>query len=377
MRFDERDSMFSRLQLQIGTKEFEEYYSINPDKKKLDMELKMKKAGNMPKGMSDMKKFDKKSMMGTNSDASDHEYASSKLKEEYSRIASELSNEANKMEINPKKRDISSETMSLLVKEFVRLSGLDAVGIAKIEQDDLYSYRGFTKNSYKYGEEVSLDYKYAIIFAAPLELDYVNRSPHKELQMSAMLAYAKSSEVAARLTMYIKDLGYDALMDSSSFTYHSPLSLLAEKAGLGQMGRCNSVVNPKYGNRTKLAAVLTNIQLIEDEKIDFGLKEFCEICRKCESNCPAKAICSESTINEKGEKYWKHDEVACIGMWIKTKTNCGICMSTCPFSQGIDETLVSKMKDNPSVMNEILEQHNEKFGKRNYVKVPLNFMPNK
>jgi len=71
------------------------------------------------------------------------------------------------------------------------------------------------------------------VFAAPLEMDYINRSPHMELLMSAMLGYAKSSEVAARLTMYIKDLGFDALTDSSS-TYHSPISFLAEKAGLGQ-----------------------------------------------------------------------------------------------------------------------------------------------
>lgn len=35
------------------------------------------------------------------------------------------------------------------------------------------------------------------------------------------------------------------------------------------------------------------------------------------------------------------------------------------------------MKDNPSVMNEILEKHSEKYGKRNYIKEPLDFMPKK
>lgn len=59
---------------------------------------------------------------------------------------------------------------------------------------------------------------------------------------------------------------------------------------------------------------------------------------------------------------------------MNTGTSCGICMSSCPFSQGVDEKLVSKMKDNLSVMNEILEKHNEKYGKRNYIKEPLNFM---
>jgi len=374
----------------MGSKEFEEYYSKKPDNKEIDMKLKMKKKEKMdksmgmfkdkPKGMQDMSKSSEKSqkmsMIGIKPNTSDHEYASSKLMQEYKRIASSLNDEAYDMNVNPIKRDISPEAMSFLVKEFVRLSGLDAVGIAKIDSDDLYSNRGFNKKNYKYGEEVNLDYKYAIVFAAPLEMDYINRSPHMELLMSAMLGYAKSSEVAARLTMYIKDLGFDALTDSSS-TYHSPISFLAEKAGLGQMGRCNSVVNPKYGNRTKLAAVLTNLPLVEDKKIDFGLKEFCELCRRCENNCPVKAISSEASISEGGEKYWEHDNVSCMEMWMKTGTSCGICMSACPFSQGVDENLVSKMKDNPSVMDEILQKHSEKYGKRNYIKEPLDFMPKK
>ncbi|MTI66590.1 MAG: 4Fe-4S dicluster domain-containing protein [Firmicutes bacterium] len=384
MRYDERDTMFSRLRLQMDSKEFDEYYSKNPYNKEGDMKLKKKIKQNekmakrigmskdKPKGMHSVGKSGEKKDLN----ASDHEYAISKLTQEYQRVASTINDEASNMNINPRKRDISPETMSLLVKEFVRLSGLDAVGIAKIDSYDLYSHRGFNKKPYKYGEEVNLDYKYAIVFAAPLEIDYINRAPSKELVMSLMSGYAKSSEVAARLTMYIKDLGYDALTNSC-FTYHSPISFLAEKAGLGQIGRCNTVVNPKYGNRTKLAGVLTNLPLVEDEKIDFGLKEFCELCRRCENNCPMKAISSEASISEDGEKYWEHNHISCMEMWIKTGNSCGICMSACPFSQGVDENLVLKMKDNPSVMNEILEKHNEKYGKRNYIKKPFDFMPQK
>ncbi len=381
MKYDERDTMFSRLKLQVDSKEFDEYYSENPDTKEIDMKLKMKRkekmakrmemSKNKTKGIAPVGKSDMKSMMDPN--ASDHDYANTKLMQEYQRVASTINDEAYEMTINSRKRDVSPETMSLLVKEFVRLSGLDVVGIARVDSDDLYSHRGFSKKSYKYGEEINLDYKYAIVFAAPLEKDYINRSPHKELLMSAMLGYAKSSEVAARLTMYIKDLGFDALTDSS-FTYHSPISFLAEKAGLGQMGRSNAVINPKYGNRTKLAAVLTNLPLVVDEIIDFGLKEFCQICRRCENNCPSQSISTEVSINESGEKYWEHDSVSCMEMWMKTGTSCGICMSACPFSQGVEENLVSKMKDNPSVMNEILENHDEKYGKRNYIKEPLDFM---
>ncbi|KDR95884.1 4Fe-4S dicluster domain-containing protein [Peptoclostridium litorale DSM 5388] len=390
MRYDERDTVFSRLLLKIGSNEFDEYYSQNPGNKQCDMNLKMKKKEKMAKsaGISNGKskgilfmgkseeKSQNKSIMSIDPNSSDHEYAAFRLMVEYQRLASSINDEALNMDVNPTKRNIPPETMSVLVKEFLKLSGLDAVGVAEIGPDDLYSHRGFSTELHKYGDEINLDYKYAIVFAVPLEKDYINRAPSKELFMSAMLGYAKSSEVAARLAMYIKDLGFDALTDSS-FTYHSPISFLAEKAGLGQMGRCNSVVNPKYGNRTKLAAVLTNLPLAADGKIDFGLKEFCELCRRCENNCPVKAIASESSTSENGEKYWKHNHISCMEMWINSGNSCGICMSACPFSQGTDEELVSRMKDSPGVMAEILEKHSEKYGKRNYIKEPLDFMPPK
>ncbi|MDR6223385.1 4Fe-4S dicluster domain-containing protein [Methanococcoides alaskense] len=382
MEYDERDALFSRLQLKKGSKEYDNYYSLNPGNEEPDMKLKMKLFSNKStgKGMPDKEKSGGKPsgnpFMKIGGDTSDHEYASAQLMQEYQRIASEVDDQAYNMAVNSRKREIPAETMSILIKEFVKLSGIDVVGITKVEPGDLYTHRGFNKKSYEYGEKVEHRFEYAIVFAAPLELDYINRGPNKELLMATMLGYAKSSELAARLVMYIKDLGYDAITDSST-SYESPLSFLGEKAGLGQMGRCNAVVNPKYGNRTKFAAVHTNLPLVEDEMIDFGLDEFCEICRCCEDNCPSKAISHESSVSEDGRKYWEHDATSCMEMWARMGTSCGVCMSACPFSQGVDEQLVLRMKGDKNVMDEILENHREKYGKRNYEKQPLAFMPKK
>ncbi|WP_342304077.1 hypothetical protein [Methanolobus sp. ZRKC5] len=42
MEYDERDTIYSRLQLKKGSKESDDYYSLNPDNKESDMKLKMK-----------------------------------------------------------------------------------------------------------------------------------------------------------------------------------------------------------------------------------------------------------------------------------------------------------------------------------------------
>lgn len=343
MIYDERDTVFSKLML-----------------KNMKDDSKIKKMA---------------SILEDNKNVEDDVYACDLIVKQYKKVSEDLHNEALNMKINSKKTNIKIEKATNLIKEFVRLSGIDQIGITKVEKEDLYTNRGFNKNNFEYGDKVEHKFNYAIAFAVPIELDYINRAPSKELFMGAMLAYAKGSEVAARLAMYIKSLGYDAITDCH-ISYESPISFLGEKAGLGQMGRCNAVVNPKYGNRTKFAAVHTNLPLNLDKQLDFGLHEFCELCRRCENNCPSKAISHDCSYDENNKKYWKHDEIACFKVWKSTGFSCGVCMSACPFSQGVDENLVSKMKDNKEIMIEIIKQHQKKYGKRNHIQKPLNFMPN-
>ncbi|BEP29730.1 hypothetical protein [Helicovermis profundi] len=78
--------------------------------------------------------------------------------------------------------------MTKAVKEFLRLSGIDVVGIARVEKEDLYTFRGFSKKNYNYGDVIEYRFEYAIVFAVAIELDYINRSPSNETFMGAMLA---------------------------------------------------------------------------------------------------------------------------------------------------------------------------------------------
>lgn len=385
MRYDERDTIFSRLMLKPDSKEFNEYYLKNPEKKEKDSKIKV-----VSKKRSDLKikkaedegyeltQEDRKPKFVNflNINPTDHEYAEFKLIEDLKKTARQINEEANEKEVSSVRRNLDPKTATLLVKEFVRLCGLEEVGIVKLTEDDFYSHRGFNKENSKYGDKVDIGYKYAIVFSAPMSREYVNRAPAKEIVMTSMYSYTKSAEVSARLSSYIKDLGFNTMTDNYH-GYHTPISFLGERAGLGQMGRCNAVVSPKYGNKTKFAAVFTDLPLITDEPVDFGLKEFCELCSSCANNCPKKAIAQEAKYNDKGVKYWEHNTESCTQMWAATGHSCGICMSACPFTQGVDKELVSQMKDNQEVMNEILEKHVEKFGKRNYNKEPLEFMPKK
>lgn len=64
--------------------------------------------------------------------------------------------------------------------------------------------------------------------------------------------------------------------------------------GLGSIGKSALLINPEYGNRLTIGAVLTDLELASDEmQPDLCLAG----CSKCVDNCPAKAI-SDKRVNQ-------------------------------------------------------------------------------
>jgi epoxyqueuosine reductase QueG len=61
-------------------------------------------------------------------------------------------------------------------------------------------------------------------------------------------------------------------------------------------------------------------------------------------------------------------------MWTKSGTDCGTCIQSCPFTQGIDPDLVEKMKDNPDVIDDIIQAHLDQYGRRAYTKKTLSIV---
>jgi epoxyqueuosine reductase QueG len=96
----------------------------------------------------------------------------------------------------------------------------------------------------------------------------------------------------------------------------------AELAGLGIITRNYLLTNPEYGNLLWFSAVLTNADLIPDEKAQY---EICDNCNKCVEICPSKALENPALFGKKG----------CSGMFMKQVDgkwviNCFLCRKVCP-----------------------------------------------
>lgn len=146
------------------------------------------------------------------------------------------------------------------------------------------------------------------------------------------------SFLAGSLAEFIRALGYHAIPCGNDTALSIPLAI---DAGLGQLGRHERLITPEFGPLVRLCKVFTDMPLKPDKPIDFGVTEFCEVCKKCARACPAGALSfgsrtfkGPSKSTNPGALKWYSDPEKCLRHWAEIGTNCGICMSVCPFSKG-------------------------------------------
>jgi len=150
-------------------------------------------------------------------------------------------------------------------------------------------------------------------------------------------AYQHLGLVAETIANYVRRLGWDASAQyGPSFVnkYSVLMPPLLLLAGIGEVSRAGIILNPYLGLGFKAAAVLTNMPLIPDRPIDFGLQRFCQDCRICAQNCPSRAISMGDKVMYNGYATWKLDTKRCASFNFTNKkgTMCNRCVKSCPWT---------------------------------------------
>jgi len=148
---------------------------------------------------------------------------------------------------------------------------------------------------------------------------------------------------------------------------------MAQRAGLGWIGKNTCLINPKMGSYFLLAEILLGIELEVDDPIR---RDYCGSCRRCLDHCPTECIqpdrtidanrcISYLTIEHKGTI--PEDLRPALGTWI---FGCDICQQVCPWNQKFasnrHEAAFSGRPGVPprSLLDEIIltpEEFNQKF----------------
>lgn len=344
-RIDERDIIFSRMRYVNGASNYEDYYLRNPDKKSIDDSLRTRpnicEEGSMTYNEVNSKMassaFD---FLGDISHLCEAKVAENKV----------VSN-----------KDIITKR----IKGFAKHYGACVVGITELKDYHKYTHRG--RKEELYGEEVKLDHKYAIVFGYEMDKQMINRSPMIPEVIETTKCYVGVSVLGMALTYFIGNLGYEARNHMDGNYLVMPV-LVAKDAGLGEIGRNSILTNKDYGSMLRLGVVTTNLELNVDEATDFGLEEFCNMCKKCSFTCPSQSLSNEFKIGPNGEYNWKIDVETCYTKWRYLGTDCGMCISACPFSQDLDTIKnATTFKDNPQLVKEALDEYKKKYKNRPFL----------
>jgi reductive dehalogenase len=310
VQFDERDVLFKRRKLKEGTKNYNDYYGANPDKLILDNKWK-KKPGLLEKGSTYFHKFHF-ALSNANFEACD-----------------QLIEIANSKKINPEQTDIIADDFTKKIKKYAKVIGAFDCGITELHKNHYYSKSGKPEN---YAEEIEANHKYAIAIITEMDFDIIKTAPDSPITLETSNRYFQIGGVAVRLAEFIRQLGYEAKAHIDG-SYDVICPTVARDAGLGEIGRMGILINQKLGPRHRIAIVTTNIPLVPAvKKYDNSVWDFCTICKKCADNCPSQAISFEKMTIDNGLNRWKINHEKCFTYWCQAGTDCGKCISVCPYS---------------------------------------------
>ncbi len=328
-QFDERDVMFSRAALKPDTKNFKDYYAMRPQNLQVDNAFR-----NLPGLLNANTKYYNRYIFS----AANATFSTVNLLQP---LTEQITQESDDKSIN-------ADEATLFLKKWAEKLGVHSVGFTHLQSHHLYSHIGRGK---KYGDPVELNHKFAIAFTVEMSYESLSYAPQGPVVMESSQQYLNAGTIAVQIAEFIRNLGFEARAHIDA-NYRVICPLVAQDAGLGTIGRMGLLMTPKLGARVRVAVVTTNMELVttSPKQIDSSVVRFCEICKKCAVNCPSNAISFNSGKTKSGWQLWKISHEKCYTYWCKIGTDCGRCITVCPYSHPnnfIHNTIRWMIKRNP------------------------------
>ena len=231
----------------------------------------------------------------------------------------------------------SPEQMSRNIKRAARYFGADLVGICQVHPNWVYSHEFNTITREHYPMELPEGCHNVVVLAIAMDYEGVQMSPTPVGGGIVGFGYSMMAFVANLMATFIRGLGYRAIPSGNDTALSVPLAMAA---GLGEMGRLGFLITEKFGPRVRLCKIFTDLPLSYDTYRPFGVKEFCEVCKKCATKCPGQAIPhgdmtteGHNISNQSGILKWYVNAEKCFAFWAKNRSDCANCIRVCPFNK--------------------------------------------
>jgi ferredoxin len=318
-RYDARDHVFARMAMNEGSPPFDDYYQRHPEKKNIDDEnrKRAKKSGTMLVGQDPVNERLAISSFSRAWVMSRPDYLEHKASMKVQPVG----------RVSEKKIYPDPKQMTRKIKALGLHLGAGKVRVSELDQRWVYSHQPVPK----YGEPYHLDYPYVICLAVPQSPFFMDNHTGLSANWEAGWTYSYASFISYVIADYIRSLGWEARAIPTVNTPYLVAPMFVD-CGVGEHGRCGYVVTKEFGNNWRPGGIATNLPLVPNRPVDFGLQDFCEKCGICAEKCPPGAIPKGEQRIVRGYRKWHVNAEKCYTYWNTIGHACGICQSVCPWS---------------------------------------------
>jgi len=304
--YDERDTIFSRMELGADSQQYESYYAAHPERKSADDRARALRVS--PQALH-----------------ADDSLRRSLVDSTFG-LLEDLRPLSRGSAISTTRQDIEPNEATGFLQDLAVSYGAVLFGAVRLGETCFYSTRG---RGQEYGQQVEVPGKFGAVFAVPMKPEEIAAAPKPRAAVEVVNGYTRVAMIGLVLARCIRGWGWEAActMDGRADVV---LPVAARYAGLGSIGRSGLLLTEKYGPCIRLGAVLTNLELGRTSSKASTAARLCTSCDRCAKACPAGAI--DKAESSEGRFQPVNDD-ACFAKWQEFGTDCGLCVASCPLSR--------------------------------------------
>lgn len=180
-------------------------------------------------------------------------------------------------------------------------------------------------------------------------------------RMEALIDYIKSE-------VNQEDVAFKPMVDTGELIDVR----VAERAGIGFVGKNGLLVTKEFGSYVYLGELITNIEFPVDSPVDYG----CGDCTRCVDFCPTNALLGNGKMNAQRCLSYQTQTKGFMPKEYRKKMGhviygCDICQQVCPYNKGKDFHLHPEMEPSVEETHPLLKplvtisnkEFKERFGK--------------
>ena len=212
-----------------------------------------------------------------------------------------------------------SESELYDLKAYIKSLGINEIGFTKVDSSHIFSNR-------------KIMHQNAIVLIMEMKKDIINTAPSIKANKEIFRTYYQLGYAANKIKEHLNKLGFSAQAGPAlGGEAHYPS--LAQKAGMGYIGKHGLLITPQHGASLRIGAVYTNIDNLPytDNDDHVWINDFCTSCLRCVKKCPAQAIYNENKIDENG--FFECIDYKKCAVPFSNNYGCTVCVKECTFTK--------------------------------------------